>query len=205
MLDRVEHCRSIYVLTRMYKNRQFVSRDEQMLYQYHANGDIDHLRSDFVTVVRKAQELVDPVLNTFGFISEVSQNFPALDLNGDINILMFIKRQSSHLSSSTLFDTDKILSKFEENKKAVLATLDMKKQMCKRMADKIESMLKGKTLTENDADVVNKVRMLKIEIQQNSHDQMYDFVGSYYRKNSTLSDSMAKNKCFVYICFTINE
>jgi hypothetical protein len=72
MLDRVEHCRSIYVLTRMYNNCQFVSRDEQMLYRYHANGNIDHLRSDFVTVVRKAQELVDPVLNTFGFISEVS-------------------------------------------------------------------------------------------------------------------------------------
>jgi hypothetical protein len=87
----------------------------------------------------------------------------------------------------------------------VLAKLDMKKQMCKRMADKIESMLKGKTLTENDADVVNKVRMLKIEIQQNSHDKMYDFVSPYYRKNSALSDSMAKNRCFVYICFTINE
>jgi len=70
MLNRVEHCKNIFLATRMYKQVQYGVRDDNMLFEYKANGDFRKLRDDFNKIISKAQDLVNPILADNGYISD---------------------------------------------------------------------------------------------------------------------------------------
>jgi hypothetical protein len=105
MFNRVEHCKTIMLATRMYKQVQYGIRDGNMLFEYKANGDFRKLRDDFNRLIIKAQDLVNPILADNGYISDCQMYFPAIDLDGNMAVLLFTKLNSLSRSSSSIFET----------------------------------------------------------------------------------------------------
>jgi len=87
-----------------------------MLFEYKANGDFRKLRDDFNRLITKAQDLVNPILADNGFISDCQMYFPAIDLDGNMAILLFTKLNSLSSSSSSIFETSTLSNPMQEFK-----------------------------------------------------------------------------------------